>query len=149
MDGKLWKALRILNDRIVENYYYDCNVSKDTKKSLKQVQEDEWKSLKDRLNVNSVEMDKPMEKINNVLEKLMKQCFDLGIKIGMKKENYKGNVAPLRNQTLTQIHKIYKECIPKEKRTKYGESTFYNGFNACIDLIKENMERVKGDNNGL
>lgn len=51
---------------------------------------------------------KPFErkKAEVILEKLMKKCLDLGIKIGMKKENYKGDVAPIRNEALDQLAEL-------------------------------------------
>ena len=45
MNEKIWKALRILNDRIVSHYYDDAVSNILTPLPLKTVQDTQWKEL--------------------------------------------------------------------------------------------------------
>lgn len=43
------------------------------------------------------------DKLNKILETLMKECLDLGISIGIKKEHYEQDVAHLRDNAKQKI----------------------------------------------
>lgn len=92
------------------------------------------------------------KELEGILEKLMKECFDLGITIGMKRENYKGDVAPIRDKTIYQIQAHYKkkmlsllpEWKPAHTYASENADDYYmhdEGFNDCLKQIKQSIEK--------
>lgn len=48
------------------------------------------------------------DKLDKILEKLMKDCLDLGISIGIKKEHYEKDIAYLRDNAKNEIFNYFK-----------------------------------------